>query len=254
MIYIHSPKDLNSKTIEVESVQIIRNVKGRLKVPVSQELLLDDFSSYLINKDDIDLIIKSSGMVMPAISKINELISGRNSVYELINLGRAVSMLGEMYEPILNNIKYLNEIESLQNQMIGNFSMILNNMPSAKTIDEKTRLNNELNLIFSRILRGNQIMFNSNGIINEGKFARINDLNKSLNEGCFFHFTVKEHLDKVGFNGIKSRIPQSELNKVDDIARDVIEIKKGVDKAYECNMNMVKLTIHIYSYLKVFLG
>jgi len=160
-------------------------------------------------------------------------------------------MLGEMYEPILNNIKYLNEIESLQNQMIGNFSMILNNMPSAKTIDEKTRLNNELNLIFSRILRGNQIMFNSNGIINEGKFARINDLNKSLNEGFFFHFTVKEHLDKVDFSIIKARIKQSELMLAEEIARDIFEIKKGVQAAYDLNMKMVNLSVIIYSYVKM---
>jgi len=88
-------------------------------------------------------------------------------------------------------------------------------------------------------------------MINEGKFARINDLNKSLNEGFFFHFTVKEHLDKVKYNEIKARIPDSELNKVNDIAKDIIEIKKGVDRAYDYNMKMVQLIVNIYSYLKV---
>ena len=251
MLYIHSPKDLNIKTAEVESVQIIRNVKGRLKIPVSKELLLNDFSQYLIDINNIDVIINSSEIVKPAISKINELIISRNSVYELINLGRAVSMLEELYEPMISNINYLKDIESWQNHKLGSLALILSSLPSARTTDEKIRLNNELNFIFKRILRNDQIMFNSNGMINEGKFARINDLNKSLNEGFFFHFTVKEHLDKVKYNEIKARIPDSELNKVNDIAKDIIEIKKGVDRAYDYNMKMVQLIVNIYSYLKV---
>ena len=88
-------------------------------------------------------------------------------------------------------------------------------------------------------------------MINEGKFARINNLHKSLSDGFFFHFTVIEHINKIDFNAVRMRIPSHNLSNVEDIARDVFEIRKGVNIAYDYNMKMVQIIVNLYSYLNI---
>ncbi|MBS3143891.1 hypothetical protein J4446_03395 [Candidatus Woesearchaeota archaeon] len=251
MLYIHSLKDLNVKTAEVESVQIIRNVKGRLRIPIQPELLNNNLNQFFIQGKDIESIMNSSELISPTIKSIGELMMKKDSVYELINLNRAVSMIEELDMPLKNNIDYLKEIESWQNQLITDLADVFNNIEAAGTSEEKIELNNKLNLIFRKILRTDDLMFNSEGLINEGKFARIKDLCKSMDEGFFFHFTLREHLDKVDFSIIRRRIPSSEIEKVSEITRNIIEIKKGVDKAYDYNMKMVQMIVNLYSYIKI---
>ena len=254
MIYIHSLKDLTPKTAEVESVQIVRAAKSNLKLSLSEENLSKLFKEYFINSDDFNSMEISLSMIDPAIEKIKELINGSDPEYESINLVRAIGMLEELKIPLEDNIQYLKEIESWQNELLSNIISIINYLPNAKTMEEKMKINSEINSIFKRILRNEEFIFNSNGIINEGKFTRIKDLYKSLNEGFFFHFTVKEHIDKTDVNAVRRRIRSDILEKVDVIIKDVSEIKKGVDKAYEYNMNMVKLTINFYSYIKLLIS
>ena len=254
MIYIHSLKDLTPKTAEVESVQIVRAAKSNLKLSLSEENLSKLFKEYFINSDDFNSMEISLSMIDPAIEKIKELINGSDPEYESINLVRAIGMLEELKIPLEDNIQYLKEIESWQNELLSNILSIINYLPNAKTMEEKMKINSEINSIFKRILRNEEFIFNSNGIVNEGKFTRIKDLYKSLNEGFFFHFTVKEHIDKTDVDAVRRRIRSDILEKVDVITKDVSEIKKGVDKAYEYNMNMVKLTINFYSYIKLLIS
>ena len=58
-------------------------------------------------------------------------------------------------------------------------------------------------------------------------------------------------MDKVDFSIIRRRIPSSEIEKVSEITRNIIEIKKGVDKAYDYNMKMVQMIVNLYSYIKI---
>ena len=182
------------------------------------------------------------------------MIITNDPLYESINLVRAITMLEELDEPLIKNIEYLKEMESWQNQLLNDIIFIVSSLPNANTMDEKMKLNNEINNIFKKILRNDDFMFNSNGMINEGKFTRINDLYKSLKDGFFFHFTVKEHLDKSSFDAVKNRIPSTNAQRVDNITRDILEIKKGVDKTYDYNMNMIKLIVDFYSHIKLFIS
>ena len=107
MIYIHSLKDLTPKTAEVESVQIIRNIKSNPKVNLSRERLSENFSQFFIDSADFILIENSSRLINPTISSIKELIITNDPLYESINLVRAITMLEELDEPLIKNIKYL---------------------------------------------------------------------------------------------------------------------------------------------------
>jgi len=241
MIYIHSLKDLTPKTAEVESVQIIRNIKSNPKVNLSRERLSENFSQFFIDSADFILIENSSRLINPTISSIKELIITNDPLYESINLVRAITMLEELDEPLIKNIEYLKEMESWQNQLLNDIIFIVSSLPNANTMDEKMKLNNEINNIFKKILRNDDFMFNSNGY-------------KSLKDGFFFHFTVKEHLDKSSFDAVKNRIPSTNAQRVDNITRDILEIKKGVDKTYDYNMNMIKLIVDFYSHIKLFIS
>ena len=250
MLYIHSLKDLAPKTADIESVPIIREIKGRIKKVFSE----DDFKSFnefFPIQNDINLIINHSKLIEPTIEKIKELINQNNPIYEAINLYRTVSMLEEVNQPLLDNIKYLEEIKSWRTELLKEITSIINSIGLIKTAEERTELNNRINSIFQKILRNNEFTFYAADIINEGKFARIKDLDESLTNGFFFHVTVKEHLDRLSFDAIKERIKNEELEPVESITSDISNIKKGVQTAYDSNMKMVNLIVILYSYIKV---
>src|SRR3989344_815714 len=251
MIYIHSLKDLTPKTADIESVQIIREIKPKIKKPFSEEEIANRLSEFFPAEAEIHESGKASKIVEPTIEKIKEIISTNNPVYEAINLYRTVSMLEEINQPLINNIDYSEEIMLWKNEFIKEVVYILNNISSLKTHEESINLNERDNSMFIRILRNSDFVFNGSDIINEGKLARVKDLQESLGNGFFFHITVKEHLDKVDFSIIKARIKQSELMLAEEIARDIFEIKKGVQAAYDLNMKMVNLSVIIYSYVKM---
>lgn len=250
MLYIHSLKDLTPKTADIESVPLIRDIKGKIKRTFSE----DDFRSlneFFPSQEEINSMINSSKIIEPTIEKIKALIDKNNPSYEAINLYRTVSMLEEVNQPLLLNIQYSEELKSWRNEFLGELTSVFTNVQSARTSEEMVELNNRLNLIFQKILRNSEFAFYASDIISEGKLARIKDLYESLGNGFFFHITVKEHLDKLDFETIKQRIHRSELEPAESISNDISEIKKGIQSAYDINMKMVNLSVILYSYIKV---
>jgi len=253
MLYIHSLKDLTPKTADIESVPIIREIKSKIKKPFTEEEFKSKFSEFFPDDLGIEEIKKASKLIEPTIEEIKKLIDENNPSYEAINLYRTVSMLEEINQPLIENIKYSEEIKSLKDEIINEVTHIFNNISSAKSHEESIKLNEKVNSLFRTILRNADFAFNSSDMINEGKLARIKDLHESLSNGFLFHITVKEHLEKIDFNIIKNRIRHEELRPAENIARDIFEIKKGVQSAYDINMKMVNLLVIIYSYIKALL-
>lgn len=253
MLYIHTLKDLTPKTADIESVPIIREVKSRLNKPFSEQEFHESFDKFFPESKDINEIKKASEMIEPAIEKLKELINQNNPAYEAINLYRTVSMLEEVNQPIIENIIYLEEIRSWKDEFIREINLIFKNIKSVNNQEEYIKLNERINYMFRKMLRNDEFVFNSNDIINEGKLARIRDLHESLGNGFFFHITVKEHLDNVDFSIIKTRIKREELEPAEEIAKEIFKIKNGVQTSYDLNMNIVNLSVIIYSYIKALL-
>ena len=251
MLYIHTLKDLAPKTADIESVPIIREIKSKIKMPFSEEEFRKKFIEFFPENSDIEEMKKSSKLVEPTIEEIKKLIEEDNPTYEAINLYRTVSMLEEIGQPLIDNISYCEDMKSFRDELIREATEVLNGISSIKNQEEGIKLNDRVNKLFRRMLRNSDFTFNANDMINEGKLARITDLHHSLGEGFLFHITVKEHLDKTDFNIIKNRIKMDELRPAEDIAKDIFEIKKGVQTAYDLNMKMVNLSVIIYSYLKM---
>ncbi len=251
MLYIHTLKDLAPKTADIESVPIIREIKSKMKIPFSEEEFRKKFIEFFPEDSDIEEMKKSSKLVEPTIEEIKKLIDEDNPAYEAINLYRTVSMLEEINQPLIENIKYCEDMKGFKDELIREATHLLNGISSIKTPEDGMKINEGINNLFRKMLRNNDFAFNGHDVINEGKLARITDLHHSLGEGFLFHITVKEHLDKTDFNIIKNRIKMDELRPAEKIAKDIFEIKKGVQTAYDINMKMVNLSVIIYSYVKM---
>jgi len=253
MLYIHTLKDLTPKTADIESIPIIREVRSRLNKPFSESEFHDLFGKFFPDDRDINEMKKDSERIESAIEKIKDMISLNNPAYEAINLYRTVSMMEEIKQPTICNIQYLEDIKSWKDEFITEITLIINGIRSIKSQEEYIKLNERINQIFRKMLRNDEFVFDSNEMINEGKLARVKDLHDSLGNGFLFHITVKEHLDKIDFSIIKARISKDDLEPAEEVAKDIFRIKNGVQASYDFNMNMVNLSVIIYSYIKALL-
>lgn len=250
MLYIHTLKDLNPKSAEIESTPLIRELKRSNKLPLDEGKMNENLSIFFVSQTDLDAMTHALELIPTTIHDIVE-ISKTNKDAEPINLSRACAMLQEVSEPLKNNLDFSIQIFGWQTSFIPEITALLNRIPELRTQNEKIEYEMKISAIFEKMLRNNEnFFFNSRGIVSEAELARLTHLSESMNEGFFFSVKLEEHLQKKGFNDISQRIPQEEINKVNAITQNVIEIKKGIERAYNNNMCMVNLAVILYSYIK----
>lgn len=251
MIYVHRLKDLNPKNAEIESIQVIREVKRNSHIPLTSENLRNHLNDLFISEADKSSIKNAIDYIEPAVNELKGLAAKNNPLYEAINLKRAISMLESLPSPIINNLAYLEEICSAKEQIIIEASNLINSIPKLRTPDEKAGFNKRLKEIFEKLLRNNEFYFNSANIAAEREIETITSLDESIKNGFIFHILIDEELKKVKFDFIRQRIPLAELQKADEIARKIAVIKTGVEAAYRRNMNIVNIAVILYSYVKM---
>src|SRR3990167_923801 len=132
MIYIHGLSQLSPKTVGIESVPIIREIKRNIAFPVSNERVKEHFSPFFVYKADTDIMEKSLSLVNPTILEIRSLLGKNDSDFEAINLNRAWKMLEEVSTPLRNNIAFSKEITEWQDSFIGEAANIFNNLRRLK--------------------------------------------------------------------------------------------------------------------------
>ena len=249
MLYTHTLQDFNIKNVDVESVQIVRELKRNMPYPFSEDKMRQN-NEIFFKEMDKEKILGTINLINETIEDIKALIQTNNLIYEQINLVRAITMLQEIPERLVKNVEYAEELYSWKGDYIKEITYVLNSIPKAKTTEEKIELDKKLTEIFQKVLRSNRFEYNFSDIINEAQTARMNDLHESMKSGFFFHFTVDEHLRKLDFLIIKQRIPAKELDPVEKIMKNISEIKQNVDLVYNFNINMMQLAVYLYSYVK----
>ena len=250
MIYIHSLKDLNPKNADIESVQIIREIKKKKAIPLPESEFKRVFYDYFLSDGDKKIIKNAIGLITSLLNEIEEILKSHNNLYEPIDLERAIHILREIPTPLLNNLRFAEEIADLKDNILGEFALILNKLPLLRKKEEKMEYNQKLSISFEKILRNKELYFNSEGIISEAELEHITSLGSSMVKGFFFHITLEEEIRKEKFSIISKRIPAQELAKVQKITQKILEIEKGVGKAYDNNLRMVNLAVMLYSYIK----
>ncbi len=249
MQYVHRLQDLNSKSMDIESIPLIREIKQKTTYPLSEETIKKYFSSFFVFSNDKEAMEEALLRIEPAIEKTNSLLATKEFTYEADNILRTLQILREMPQSLQNNLTYYQEILNFQKEFAQNIVVLLNKIPQLK-LDEQNECGQQLERHFQILLRSQDFYFNSKDIINEAHLNHIRGLMDSLEKGYLFHFSVGEELNKVPFSAVKLRLPPDKLNEAEAITQEVVVIKRGIEQAYQLNMRMVHWAIHLFSYVK----
>jgi hypothetical protein len=251
MVYIHTLRDLTVKTAEIDSIELIRELKRTTVLPFSEENLGASLSQFFISGRDKELMKSALSLIQPVIDEVQELAKKNDPEYEAINLVRAVDMLTDLKSPLAGTIEFSESVEASKGAMFRDIVYSFNTLPKARAKDERMLVNSKLNEVFGKILRNSDFKFNEQGVVGEGELKKARALNESMSNGYFFHVTLEEEIKKKNFAAIKERIPADKLRQYEEIAKKIGDIKNGVERAHEHNMKMVNLALLLYSHVKM---
>lgn len=251
MIYIHRLTDLNPKSAEIESTLIIRDLKRKSSYPFKPEMFQESFATFFMSDTDQEVISNSLKLVEPAIEELKSMSEKNDETYESINIKRAIDLLSELPQPMKTNILYADDISHWRGQLVFDLTETLNAIPKLTKKEDMVAHNDKLNGIFKQILRKDDMYFNSQGLVNEANIEHTDALVSSMENGFLFHILLEEEIKKIKFSIIRNRLPKSELDRFDRLKARILEIKRGVDRAYEHNMRMVQLAVIIYSFIRM---
>lgn len=249
MIYLHELKALNPKSAAIESVPIIREIKEKSRLPLSEEHMLNDFIRFLVKDSDIKAMESVVEIIPQAMQEVLD-FSRLSQNAEQINLKRAHTELQEIHDHLKANIGYAKQIFAWQFPAIPQMAELINKIPSLKTKEERMAFNEEISPLFEIMLRNKKFAFLFWDIISEAQVERIKGIIQGMEEGIFFHTDIGDYLKKASFNEIRKKLPPQELIIFDRISAKMPEIKKGVDTAYDMNKRMVGFAVQFFSYLK----
>ncbi|MBU0470935.1 MAG: hypothetical protein ABIG52_01255 [Nanoarchaeota archaeon] len=235
---------------ELESVYLVRELRDKMTFPLKEKELEEAFCKFFISLSELDLIQQAAAVTEPAREQIKLLLQKQSTLYEQINLERSLQLLKEIPAALQNNLAYLQQIQNWQSTSSIEIAKLFNQIPKLRTAEEKIQANEEIKKLFRFLLRNPNFNFYAQDIVHEGPAAQIKGLMESLEKGFFFHVSLDEEYKKVSFEMIKKRIPWAELQEVAEVEKNVRQIKKGIDAAYEANMRMVNFAVILYSYVK----
>jgi len=254
MLYIHKLSDFNDKSADIESITIVRDLKGKIGFPVTQTYLERCFSDFFITEEDLMLMENSYAIIAPTRAMVEGFASSGNQFYEPMNLQRVLQILNSIPGDLANNIAYAKEMFVYQRQIVQDLVPLLNALPSLRAQEDKIAVNKTLNMYFDKILRHREptgdFDFKYLDIIHEIHLSGLTGLEDSMKKGFLFHITLEEELKKLDFFEIKSRIPPELLKNAEDLEKNLFAIRKGIERAYMINMQMLNFAVMMYSCIK----
>jgi hypothetical protein len=252
MLYLHSPKDLNQKTADIESVQLMRDIKTKVKFPVTKEMLDFVAAPFFISDKEWAQMNDSLDAIQPLIMEIQSIAP--QPFHEPVNMKRAANMLSAIEPNLGNNIAYAIGMREDKEAMLMELAEIFNGLRMSKDQAMLVDYNTRLGRIFETILLSTEFDYNTAAIINEGQINSIKTLHESMNQGYFFHKTLEEEMKKVDFSAIKYHFPQEAMKQADIMTDKIFSIKKGVDAAYNHNMRMMEFAVILFGCVKYAMG
>ena len=251
MLHIHKLGDLNQKNADIECVSLLRQVRGSKRLPLLPEQMHAELSPLLITGTDLTVMKQAAELIPSVAGKVSALLQRKDFLYESINLERTLKMMEEIAAPLQQNIAFAEGLQEwLQQSFAGEFTMVLNRIPGLRSPVDKQQSNEQLSLLFQRLLRSKDLRFASQGLIHEAHTARINDLDESMVKGFFFHITLEEELKKLNFDRIRLRLAPEKLQEAEGVHEQIKVVRKGIERAYETNKRLVELSVILYAYVK----
>lgn len=250
MLYIHQLNHLTPKMADLESVYLVRDIKSKTPYPLREEQLKEVLRDFFVSGEEISAIESGLAQIEPTIELVKELLQKQSTLYEMINLQRAVQMLKSLPLHLQNNLMFLQEFQIWQNEATLDVVSLLNRVPQLRSMEEKVKANEEIKKVFGFLLRNPEFFFQYQDVVNEGQVSTINGLQEGMEKGFFFHVTLEEATKKMEYDAIKRRIPAEELQSVGEVERNIELVKEGIDVAYKANMRVVNLAVVLYAYVK----
>ncbi len=254
MLYIHKLSNLAPKTADVESVYLIRELKQKTPYPLTEQAVSDYFSELMLSTTDKEQIEHALSLVQPTIEEFQQLLLEKDAVLETINIQRAIQVLQEMPEALRANLNYLMEMMHWQRTFAFTFVPLFNSIPKLKTDEEKVNCNQKVNALFQKVLRNEQFAFSHSDLVHEAHVSQMAGLQEGLGKGFLFNITLEEELKKISYETLRARLPQERLRQADHLANNVEIIKRGIERSYQANMNMVNWALVMYAYMKWITG
>ncbi|MBS3170006.1 hypothetical protein J4210_05985 [Candidatus Woesearchaeota archaeon] len=250
MLYIHQLNHLTPKMADLESVYLVRELKQKTAYPLQENQLKELFLPFFISGEELVMIEESLNLIEPTIEQVKSLLQKQSSLYETINLQRAVQMLKSLPLHLQNNLTFLQEFQVWQNTAPNDVALLFNRVPQLRSMEEKMKANEEIKKVFGFLLRNPEFFFQYQDVVNEGQVSTINGLSEGLEKGFFFHVTLEEETKKLEYGIIKRRIPTEELSLVGEIEKNIRCIKEAIDTAYKANMGIINLAVVLYASVK----
>ncbi len=250
MVYVNELRHLNLKSAELESATIVRELKEKTSYPLTNEKLQNQVAELLLSPTDKETMLQAFYLVQPTIEEMMSLLSDQSSVYEEVNVQRALTILNELLVPLKRNLDYAEEIIGWQENWIAQTIPVLNGIPRSKTAEDKAAWNKHFSDFFEKILRNSAFSFNYADVINEAHLDHIRGLDEGLGKGFLLRISLEEELKKVNYETLKARLPLPTAEFMEHLRGNVDVIKKGVERAYQGNRRMVQLALVMYAYVK----
>ena len=235
---------------EIEAVPLIRDIKRETRFPITEQQMRERFSGFFVKEADVEIMQAALQHVQYAMEELQKLLERKDADFEDVNLLRALKLIAENPGALQHTLHFAQQILEWQEGFAGEITDIFNKMPELRMQEEKLAYNERLNKVFEKILRGKEFCFTFEDVVHEMHVEHLNDLKTILPQGYLFKITVEEDLNKTDFSVIKKRIPRTKLDISERILQQILEIKAGVDAAYQMNMKMVEWAVLLYAYVR----
>ena len=250
MLYIHELRHLTSKMAELESVALVRELKQKMSFPLAAQKVSDYCAEFFMSPTDEQQVREASAVLQEIIPPVQELLQEQNPIYEQINLERTSRILQEIQLPLQENGGYIREMLEWQQPALESSIALFNRIPRLRSPEEKSAANQQLKNTFTKLLRNEEFFFRHNDIVNESHVSRMNDLLEGMEKGFLIKVSMEDELKRLSFAVLKQRLPQEEQARLDLLKEKVSQLKRGVDRAYQANLRMVKYGTVLYAYVK----
>lgn len=250
MLYIHELRHLTPKMADLESISLVRELKQKMPLPLSVQKVTDYCAEFFMSPTDEEVVQQTIATLWETIPVVNQLSQEQNPQYEQINVERALRILQETEQPLLQNLQYIQEMVQWQQFSLESNIPILNGIPRLRSAEQKAATNDHLKKMFAKLLRNEEFFFRHNDVINEAHMNHVAGLSEGMEKGFLMHITLEEELKKLTYAIIKQRLPEEEQQRLEMLKEKISALKQGVDRAYQANMRMVKYAAVMYAYVK----
>ncbi|MBI2572420.1 hypothetical protein HYV86_01040 [Candidatus Woesearchaeota archaeon] len=250
MLYTHKLGDLGRRTVENESIDIVRDIKQKFRFPFNEQAMSDYFARFRVQDAELAVIEKGIPLCEPTAQMVEGVLALNDETFEPINLQRTVVSMRSVPTPLVANLAFSWELAQGHDEFVKEFTAVLNSLPRLRTQEEKMAANAKVNSLFAKLLRNSDFSFRSNDIIHEGQVTMLQGLLESIQRGYFFHYTLEEELKKIDFSELKRRIPAEHMARHNAITNNILQIQESVDKAYTLNFRMIELATYMYAFIK----